>query len=340
MPALKYGTTGGKGLSYSRSQLLHLCPRKFQLIEIFGLVSHEENVDFDFGHMVGAGVQHLVAHPGDVKRAIAVGLSAWDGNLFAESEKPAAKKSAWYGIRAIQKFAELQKEKTFFKDYEIAYFRDAYGKLKPAIEVTFQIKCYDGYTYEGHIDLVLRNKKNGQYIILELKTTTFTNLDEAMYKNSAQSLGYSVILDSIVKSDPNLQATSAYHVFYLIYKSGKMEYEDMIFPKSKLQRAHFINSLVMDIEQAEMYREYGNYPMRGQSCYNFFRQCEFFNKCTYSDETLKASAANQRAQEDRYGKIAHDEFDFVFDLNEIKAHQLEEISAQKEELIALDSMSE
>jgi hypothetical protein len=335
MPALKYGKTGGKGLSYSRSQLLHLCPRKFQLIEIFGLVSKEENVDFDYGHMVGAGVQHLVAHPGDVARAVLVGLSAWDGNLFAESEKPQAKKNVWYAIRAIQKFAEYQKEKTFFRDYEIAFFRDHNGKMKPAIEVTFQIRCYEGYTYEGHIDLILRNKKNGQYLILELKTSSFSNLDEAMYKNSAQTLGYSVILDSIAKSDPDLNATSSYHVMYLIYKSGKMEYEDMPFPKSKLQRAHFINFLVLDIEQAEMFREYNIYPMRGEACYNFFRQCEFFEKCTYSDEALKAMAASQQAQDERYGKLTDNEFDFVFDLEEIKAHQLEEVESGKKELIAV-----
>lgn len=339
MPKLKYGNTGGKGLSYSRTSLLHLCPRKFQLKEIFGLeiagAEQAENINFSFGHALAAGVQHLVAYPGQLERAVVAAVSAWDGSLFMEDEK--SKKSIWFAIRGIQNFAANQAANAFFRDYEIAWFKDRNGELKPAIELTFKIECYDGYTYEGHIDLVLKHKKTGQFLIIELKTTKFTNLHEAMYKNSSQALGYSVVLDAIAREEGT---TSSYHVLYFVYKTTKIEFQEMVFPKSKLQRANFINSLILDIEQAQMYENYGIYPQRGENCFNFFNPCEYFNSCGFSDTSLKELVATQQATGDNqssagvYGVLEEEEFDFIFSLDNIREQQLAEIEAGKKELVA------
>lgn len=330
MPKLTYHKRGGKGLSYSRCCLLHLCPRKFQLSEIIGLHKHEENIDFDFGHAVAAGIQHLVAAPTELNRAIAIAVSSWNSSIFNEDYPD--RKSLWFAVRAVQKFQELQKTKPFFREYEIAKFRNKNGELKPAIELTFKIDCYDDYVYEGHIDLVLVHKQTRTHLIVEVKTTVFTNLHEAMYKNSAQALGYSVVLDAIAKYERELtgvEVSSSYHVMYLIYKAKKFEYVDMFFPKSNLQRAQFVNGLILDIEQASMYANYDFYPTHGESCYNFFRPCEFFELCGYSNEALKKLAHTQEQgiiASDRYTELGEDEFDFIFSLEEIRKQQLGELS--------------
>ena len=202
-------------------------------------------------------------------------------------------------------------------------FPNAKGELLPAIELTFCIKCEDGYTYEGHIDLVLKERNANKFIVLELKTTGFANLNEAMYKNSDQALGYSIVLDSISNI---LGATNSYYVLYLIYKAGRLEFETMLFPKNRVQRAKFINSLILDIEILEMYRTTNIYPMHGQSCYDFFDVCDYFGTCEYDDEVLLKLLGNKSENfSETFSEIK--EFDFVFDFDEIKQHQISAIEA-------------
>lgn len=328
MPKLAYGTIDGKGVSYSRLLTAHACPRKFQLENIFNLGTVTNHPDFAFGHAVGAGVQCLVNSPTDLNLALVACASAWDIGIYEEYSN--GKKSLWYAIRAIEKFHSMlaNPETSMLKDLEIATFKNDAGKVVPAIELTFKIICQDGYIYEGHIDLILYDRKSDTYLILELKTTKFNNISPSMYKNSAQALGYSVVLDSIAT---DLGAKSAYSVLYLVYKSSKMEYEPMIFPKTRVQRAHFINALIIDIEKLRMYAANNIYPQHGESCFDFFKDCEFIDTCGYNDETLIQLSKNIN-KEDKYDKIL--EYDFVYKLEDIRENQIKQIN---ESLIASDS---
>jgi len=320
MPKLDYGTAGGKGISYSRLMTAHSCPRKFQLENIFNLGNNVNNPDFAFGHAVAAGVQSLVDDPTNLPVALVSCLANWDLSIYEETAKN--KKSLWYAVRAVEKFYELIKNPatSILNEYEIAKFRNKEGKLIPAIELTFRILCHDGYVYEGHIDLVLKKKTSNAYMILELKTTGFNNIDPAMYQNSAQALGYSVVLDSITKE---LGGQSSYHVLYLVYKSNRLEYETLMFPKNRVKRAHFINSLIIDIEILRMYAENNIYPQHGESCFNFFRPCEFLGTCGLSDESLVKLSKVHGEEESAFAVT--ERYDFEYDLDEIRAHQLEAI---------------
>lgn len=326
MPKLDYGTKDGYGLSYSRLQTLHSCPRKFQIENIFGLGVRTSNVNFAYGHAVAAGIQELVADPTNLAKAVVATAAAWDIDMDEESSR-AKKKSLWYAIRGVTKFYDMvsNPKTSMLRGYEVAMFPDKDGVLKPAIELTFAIECHDGYVYEGHIDLVLYDPVKDMYIILELKTTGFNNLHEAIYKNSDQALSYSLVLDSIAKA---AGASSSFNVFYLVYKSGAMEYEPFLFPKNRTQRAKFINSLILDIEVLELYRSTGIYPQRGESCYAFFSPCDYFANCGMSDSTLnRASVIAEGIETDTEEKFATiKEFDFTFHLDTIKQDQMDEIN--------------
>jgi hypothetical protein len=166
--------------------------------------------------------------------------------------------------------------------------------------------------------LILKEKGTNKYVILENKTTSFTNLSEASYKNSIQALGYSIILDSITHGS---DARSVYYVLYCIYKSSKQEYEWMMFPKSRVQRVEFINDLIIDITKLEMYKEHGIYPRHGENCYNFFRECDYIEMCHTPIEII---AENYKKKDtSAYGVIQ--EYDFEYTLEEIKQHQLQAI---------------
>jgi hypothetical protein len=44
----------------------------------------------------------------------------------------------------------------------------------------------------------------------------------------------------------------------------------------------WIRTLLLDIETIQMYEAADIYPMRGQSCNDFYRECEYFGLCTLS----------------------------------------------------------
>lgn len=265
-----------KQLSYSSLLTLHGCPRKYQLYKLGSQAEdtdHDgsQSVTFAYGHVVGLGIQLVLQ--GKTETEILWELFRfWQPDLFAENVKQV--KSFWLAIAAVQKFISLRAN-GLLKDYELVYHDGL-----PAVELGFIIEFPDGFVYRGYVDAVLRNKHTGEILVLEVKTTSATNLNPATYKNSAQAIGYSVVLDVL------FPALSSYKVLYLVYKTKGMEYEQLPFTKSYLQRALWIQELLLDIETIKLYEGAGVYPMHGESCYEFYRECEYLNLCTLSTANL------------------------------------------------------
>ena len=117
-------------------------------------------------------------------------------------------------------------------------------------------------------------------MVLEVKTTSATSLNPAQYKNSAQAVGYSVVLDHLF---PEL---SSYEVLYLVYTTKSLEYTSLPFTKSYLQRALWIQELLLDVELIQLYESRGVYPMHGESCLQYYRECKFLQTCTMSTSLL------------------------------------------------------
>lgn len=257
-----------KRLSYSSSLTLHTCPRKYQLYKLGVEIVEDDNVTLAFGHAVGTGIQSTIQGKPHEQVVMDMFL-AWDADLMLENTKD--KKSFWNAVFAIERFNAI-KNLTLLKDYELAYFEHN-GELKPAVELSFRVNLPDGFSYIGFVDLVLRHKVTGEFMVLELKTTKFREIDEAIYKNSAQALGYSVILDHLAPH------ASDYKVMYLVYKSTSREIEPFFFNKSFTQRALWLRQLLLDVELIRTYDEISIFPMYGESCFNYFRRCEYYGIC-------------------------------------------------------------
>lgn len=264
-----------QSLSYSSLLTLHSCPRKYQLYRMNARANEDEDtsssVTFAFGHIVGLGIQEYITHH-DLDKTLLAMFMMWDPDLLADN--PKQKKSFWLGVAAIQRFVSMLSN-GFMSEWEVATFNG-----KPATELSFIVNFPDGFTYKGYVDAVLVNKYSGEVMVLEVKTSSSTNLAAASYKNSAQAIGYSIVLDSIF---PDL---SAYTVQYLIYKTKDAEFDVMPFEKSYLDRALWIRTLLLDIETIKMYENAQVYPMRGQSCNDFYRECEYFGICTLATESI------------------------------------------------------
>lgn len=263
-------------LSYSSLLTLHSCPRRYQLYKL-GTQAEDndadgsQNVTFAFGHIIGDGVQQIFAGT-SLDDVILNMFLGWHADLEDANDKQ--KKSFYLAVAAILKIHHMR-QCGFLDDWEVMEYRG-----KPAMELGFRITLPDGFRLRGYVDAVLRNRTNGKIMVLECKTSSASSINPITYKNSAQAVGYSVVLDVIA---PEI---SSYDVLYLIYLSKGMEYETYTFPKSYLQRALWVQELLLDIETIKLYDNSGIYPMRGESCFSFYRECEYMNTCTLKTQHL------------------------------------------------------
>lgn len=294
-----------KRLSHSSRLTFHQCPRKYQLYKLRSEDNGEEKelIHFAFGHAVGAGIQAVLS--GATKEeAIWATYLAWSADLLIEG-KPGKNKSIWNAIYAVEKYMAVA-HLTKVKDYELAFFTDKdTGESIPAIELSFRIRFPDGYSYIGFVDAVLKHKVTGELLVLELKTNGARNIDEAQYKNSGQALGYSIILDAITSQYKD-EALSDYHVLYLVYKTPDRELEQFIFEKTYTQRALWIQELLFDVDILKMYEAANIYPMHGQSCFSFGRNCEYFGVCTVATERLVRPISQKEVDADREARYTVD----------------------------------
>lgn len=268
--------------SYSSSLLFNGCPRKYQLQKLGSNTRAAEDLDwqstltFQFGHTVGDSIAETLIATKTRDQIIFDQFMAWKCDLLEENEKQ--KKSFFHAMWALSKFWALQ-DTGFFEDYEVAYYEG-----KPAAELSFKINFPGGHSYRGFVDLVLRHKYTGEYIILELKTNSGNFVNHNQYKNSEQAIGYSVVLDKI---EPGL---TNYTVEYLVYMTRLQTWESFSYPKTYTQRALWLKDRVWDTQVMDLLvaqeGSYGMWPMRGNHCVSYNRECDFLGICHMNTESL------------------------------------------------------
>ncbi len=263
------------------------------------------SVTFAFGHVVGLGIQEYITHHDEDATLFACFLM-WEPDLLADNPKQA--KSFWQALIAVQRFVHMV-QNNYLRDWKLCTYNG-----RPATELSFIIQFPDGFTYKGYVDAVLQHEVTGEVMVLEVKTTSSNNVSAATYKNSAQAIGYSIVLDSLF---PEL---SSYEVQYLIYKTKSTDYEAMVFQKSYLDRALWIRTLLLDIETIKMYENANIYPMRGQNCNDFYRECEYFGICTLATEKIVAPLTAEET--DVIQKRNDTEFEVVVTIQDLIDAQL------------------
>ncbi len=283
-----------KLISHSSRTLLHKCPRKYQLYRLGSqdtdIQDISQGVTFAYGTAVGVGIQSVLENKTEAQVMLDIFL-AWDVDLLDCNDRQ--KKSFWEVVFAIQKFTAIR-EAGFLSEYELVYYEGA-----PAIEFSFRVLLPDGFYYRGFVDAVLQHKTTGEVVVLEAKTSS-GQPNPAYYKNSGQAIGYSVVLDILFPS------LSSYSVLYLVYYTKGREYKQFTFDKSLLQRALWLQDLLIDSEHIKLYESYGSYPMHGESCFDFFRECDYMGLCTLSTAnlttplTVAGLKAIEKREEDNY----------------------------------------
>lgn len=266
-------------VSNSILQSLHSCPRRFIQEKIrannkaLAGIEERPNIDFVFGHSVGAGVQCYLAFDNNLSYGIYAAFLAWkyDFDLGKEDYNVRKKKTIERAILAVETFHHWWGNN--FSEWEI--FRLADGR--PAVELSFCID-FGKYKYFGHIDLILRNTRTGRIAIGENKTTGYANPHPAVYQNSGQAIGYALVLDKIVGK------LADYDVLYYAYSSSGEEWHHFPFAKTTAQKLEWVQDRFIDNGHIEQYFKLEHFPKNGGSCFQFNRACSFFGDCDLLDK--------------------------------------------------------
>lgn len=299
-----------KQLSHSSDVTLHRCPRKYELYKLTPSVRSadgEGDEHLDFGSIVGIGVQDILIN-NSLNQAYMTMFKNWK-NVLDSEDGAKSRKTFWHALFAIDKF--YLAKKTFLSQYELAYIEG-----KPTVELGFSIDLGDGFFYRGFIDGVLVNHMRQEIVVLENKTTKSSVVNEAVYKHSGQGLGYSIVLD-VIADLLMIALKSSYKVIYLVYKTFACEWEQINFIKNHTERALWMKNILIDKKHIIQYATDGHFPMHGESCYDFFRQCPFFDTCTLNNRFI---VGEYEKIEER--KEPPEKYQFHFKLEELIESQL------------------
>lgn len=302
-------------LSYSGVLTKHSCPRKFELSRMLPRSDDSDEAGhLIFGTVVGNGIQEYLI-TGDLQKAIFRAFLDWDDNLESDRGLKSAK-TFWHAVYAIQQFVRVRN--TQLSAYDIAIFNG-----KPAVELGFAILLPDGFKYRGKLDALMIHRQKREYLVIECKTTGFSKVDEAMYKNSNQAIGYGIVIDAVAHQDTTIDqegnrvVSNSYDVMYPVYMTKSMEWEPFRFGKSNVQRALWLQSLLYEVDNIIQYHDAGYFPTFGESCVSFGRQCPFFGTCTLSNKYLISDPSKIKIKLDTV-----DEYPLTFSVEELVQAQI------------------
>lgn len=308
-------------LSYSKLLNLHNCQRLFYLNDMNAGKLDPANVHTTYGHTFAGAIQEYFRSQSK-ERAIVAMLSHWAVDLEDEIAKD--KKSLWLAVHQFEMWLE----------HVAPVLLDEWEHFPGGIEPLFLLKISQRYCYQGHIDLILRRKRDGKLGVFEIKTTT-KDVTEATYSNSMQTGGYTLVVDAIAAQH---DTQNSYEVVYLVANPKHMfSPEDnwglcvLPFVRSTRDKIEFLHTVLLDCEQIERYRQADFWPKRGEHCRSFNRTCRYYGSC---DMTALDMLAGQTAA---YTWLSEADADYVIELDPL----IEQLLSKQEEapLEHLDGLS-
>lgn len=299
-----------KLMSYSSRSQCRSCPRKFQLYRLTD-PSREATIDTMFGHAVGRGVQ-ILFETGSFEEAVWQMFLHWPVDIMDNTDTP-KRKSLFHAFSAVEQFQVFD---GLLQDYEMVSYVLPDGRQLHASELGAKIDLGDGFFERAKFDGVLRNKKTGRLAVLECKTTGNRLVHEAMYKNTGQGIGYSVVLDTIARQHG--YDTQKFDVLYVVFQSVALEWHQFCFQYSAADRLAWIQDVLLAKTEIATYAEEGHFPKNGASCFAYNRPCTYFESCGMSDRFLIPKWERIKLVEDK-----PEDYPFTYTLDEILAAQIE-----------------
>lgn len=294
-------------LSHTILRTLPECERKFQKNQLLYNPgpNKEEQAYHIRGSAYGAGVQAYLL-TGDMNFAQCVTWLSYYPETEDLLRVPTISQARTINnlLLSKRKLDEIRNR------YDVAYFNG-----KSAIELSFKLHIDGKWYYIGHIDIVLYDKIEKIYVVLDVKTTVYKMLDLApVYRYSAQCLGYSIPIDAIVG-----ESQAAYGVLYLVCrdKNNSDFLPDVYlfdFRKNLVDRLRWFYTLKMDVQRLNQMEEMDLFPLRENGCVMWGKVCSHYGFCHLTSGDVKKKAEDDKRV-----------YDFEFDMDTLIQSHIDRI---------------
>lgn len=271
-------------MSYSSGNTLESCARKYEFSKFYQHADYQESLPGEVGHCLHEGYQHYMIHR-DREAAIAAMMMRYPIHLNTNPND-------FRSIEACYAVINKMIDSGLFLTYEIAKIKCLDGEIRSAVEVPFEINIIDyqlplpderkiPVRYVGFIDMILLDKMNDEFVVVDIKTTRDYLKDYApKYMFDDQCLPYSLVLERILGHEID-NIKHEYMIAYVdIMKPFTRKLE---FRKSKADVRDWARGLYVQLKQLELYASTGWFPRRGTNCISYKRVCGYMDMCASRD---------------------------------------------------------
>jgi RecB family exonuclease len=280
-----------KTVSYSQFSLYANCPKRWKLDYLDGLRTYEQNINTCFGSAFHKTLQNYlhILYNDSAKQADSMDLGENLKQAIFEEYKESLTKNGNKHYSTPQELSEFYLDGEailkYFKSHRRAYFTTKQHALV-GIEVPLEMPLINNVTFNGFIDVVIKDEKNNRIKIYDIKTSTqgWNKYQKADITKTAQLILYKEFYGKQFNVDPE-----DVDVEYLIVRRKINENSE--FPLKRIQTfepasgkptRNKVGKLFMEFVQNcftedGTYNHAGNFPAITSSACNY---------CPYKNEEV------------------------------------------------------
>ena len=280
-----------KTVSYSQFSLYAKCPKRWKLDYLDGLRKYEQNINTCFGSAFHKTVQDYleVLYNKSVKEADSTDLGESLKTALYEEYKQSLEKNGNVHYSTPQELSEFYEDGVailkYFQRHRSGYFPTKQHELV-GIEVPLQMPLINGISFNGFIDIVIKDNRDGRIKIWDIKTSTqgWNKYQKADQSKTAQLILYKEFYAKQFGVDVEM-----IDVEYLIVRRKVNEFSD--FPLKRIQlfepasgkpTRNKIGTMFMDFIQ-NCFTEEGDYNREGNFPAITTSACSY---CPYASEEI------------------------------------------------------
>lgn len=186
-------------------------------------------------------------------------------------------------------------ESQVLSGFELAYI-EIDGVAQPCIEVPFQINIADfslddevdtPVTYIGFMDLILYDRFNDVYIVVDIKTTRMTTDDMTpIYRFDEQCIPYAIVLERLLGRELKGLTVKYLSAYIDILEPKIRPYQ---FEKNEQDIHDWMRGFLVDLQMIKTFYQLNWFPRNSNACFAWNRTCQFYNECqTREDAAVDA----------------------------------------------------
>lgn len=291
-----------KTISYSQFTLYANCPRRWKLDYLDGLRTYEQNINTCFGSAFHKTLQHYleVMYTKSVKEADYIDIAGYLKQAMFDEYKESLAKNGNVHYSTPQELGEFYLDGEailkYFKRHRAGYFQSKQHSLV-GIEIPLSLSVTDKVTFNGFIDLVIKDERDGRIKIYDIKTSTqgWNKYQKGDITKTAQLVLYKEFYAKQFNIDPEM-----IDVEYIIVR--RKIAEDSDFPMKRIQTfvpasgkptRNKVKGMLMEFVQNcftddGAYNVAGNFPAISSSACNY---------CPYKNEEALCPKKNRIKKE-------------------------------------------